>query len=85
MIKQSLLNRSMNKSLKYPSCDGVCCDIYKLHGLIIYEIDDIMNAMYITKLDYYYNYDKTEYNKCYLLKKYNAMNGIKCNIINDKK
>ncbi len=48
-------------------------------------MDGTMKAMYTTKVNYYYNFDKTQYNKFYLMKKYNVINRIKWNIMQKKK
>ncbi len=79
------MNVSTKKSLGYSSCSGVCCDSYKLNALIIYEIDDIMKAIHIPKVNHYYTYDTTQFNKYYLMIKYHVMNRIKWNIVNNNK
>ncbi len=85
MINQSLSNGSINQSIQCLSGGCICCDVYKLHGLIMYEMDDIIKATYISKCNHHYNCDTTEFNECYLMIKHITMNRIGCNIINNKK
>ncbi len=80
MISQSFLNGSINESTQYSSFGYVRCDIF------MNEIDDIMNsnAMYIPKINHYYSYDRKGFNKYHLITKYNEINKIKTNIVNNK-
>ncbi len=83
--EQSLINVSTNASLEYSSCGCVCCDAYKLNELIIHQIDDIKNCLYIPNFNLYYGYTTKQFNKCYWIIKYNVMNRIQWNTINNKK
>ncbi len=82
---QSLLNGSTKELAEYSSYGCVCCDTYNLSALIMHEIDDITKAIYIAKVKHYYDYDTTQFMKCYLMIKYIKMNEIKWNIINNNK
>ncbi len=82
MTNQSLLNGSINASLQYSSFGEIRCDLF------MYEIDDIItnsNAMYSPNVNHYCKYNRKEFNKHYLIIKYNEINKIKTNIINNKK
>ncbi len=79
------MNGSTKEAFKYSSCGCIYCDIYKSNGFIMYEINDIMEAICIPKLNHYHNYDSTQLSNNYLQIKFNVINRIKWNIIKNNK